>query len=288
MGTPIALATCAALPDLDEDAPELLAALAAVGIDGQAAVWDDPEVDWTQFAAVVIRSTWDYVPKRDAFVAWASSLPVPVHNDAALLAWSTDKSYLRDLDAAGVPTVPTAWSPTEVPDDGRSWVVKPVVGAGAEEAAAYRSDQRADAAAHLRRLADAGKASMAQPFLARLVDEGETALVHFAGRFSHAVRKNAILEPGGGVFERPIVGVWDPREVLTPTAPTDAQLTVARAALSALPDGRAAPLYARVDVVPLDDGSPAVIELELVEPSLFLRLGEGSVERFAAAIAAAV
>ena len=286
MGKAVALATCAALPDLDEDGPELIAALARAGIEGCAAVWDDPTVDWTQFAAVIIRSTWDYVPRRDTFVAWASSLPVPVHNAARLLAWSSEKTYLRELAAAGVPTVPTLWSPVEVPDDGRAWVVKPVVGAGAEEAAAYRPDQRAEAAAHLRRLAVAGKASMAQPFLARLVEDGETALLHFGGTFSHAVRKGAILTPGEGVFERAIVGVWDPREVLTATTPTDAQLDLARTALAALPAASATPLYARVDVVPLDDGTPAVIELELVEPSLFLRLGAGSVDRFAAAIAA--
>ncbi|MDL2335376.1 MAG: hypothetical protein QFC55_05035, partial [Chloroflexota bacterium] len=106
--TRIALATCAALPDLDPDEQLLLEPLRALGVEARAAVWDDATVDWAAFDLVVIRSTWEYASRRDEFVAWTRSVPRIV-NPANVVAWNTDKHYLRDLAAAGVPVVPTDW-----------------------------------------------------------------------------------------------------------------------------------------------------------------------------------
>ena len=104
----IALATCRDLPAGDEDSPLLLAACASAGLDAEWRVWDDPVVDWASYDLVVIRSTWDYVPRRDDFAAWAASVP-RLANPADVVGWNTDKSYLANLEAAGVPVVPTRW-----------------------------------------------------------------------------------------------------------------------------------------------------------------------------------
>src|ERR1043165_3423528 len=105
----VALATCAEIPDGDEDFPGLIDELAAVGVSAEPAVWDEPGVDWSRFDLVLPRSTWDYAERRDGFLAWAASVP-RVLNPLAVLEWNTDKQrYLTDLDSAGVPIVPTAF-----------------------------------------------------------------------------------------------------------------------------------------------------------------------------------
>src|SRR5262245_36497898 len=123
----VALVTCAELPDLDPDDRLLLDPLAGRGIAVSAGVWDDTNVDWARFDLVVLRSTWDYPPRRDAFVAWAAAVP-KLANPAHVVAWNTDKRYLGELGAAGVPVVPTDWvEPGDdwaVPGQGE-WVIKP-------------------------------------------------------------------------------------------------------------------------------------------------------------------
>jgi hypothetical protein len=112
----VALVTCTALPDLDPDDRLVLAPLAAHGVAAEAVVWDDPAVDWSGYDLVVLRSPWDYALRRDEFVAWARTVPALV-NPADVVAWNTDKRYLAELSAAGVPTVPTAWV-----EPGEEWV----------------------------------------------------------------------------------------------------------------------------------------------------------------------
>ena len=106
--TRIALATCAAWPELDADGPELVAALAAEGLDADLVAWDNPAADWASYPLVVIRTTWDYWDRHAQFLAWARSVPHLV-NSADVVAWNTDKIYLRRLQAAGIPVVPTVW-----------------------------------------------------------------------------------------------------------------------------------------------------------------------------------
>jgi hypothetical protein len=110
----IGIATCAAVPDLDEDGPLLLAALRAAGARAQPAVWDDDIVDWAAFDAVLVRSTWDYPLRRDEFLRWARGCPRTA-NPVDVLVWNTDKRYLDDLARAGVPTVPTLLVPPGSP-----------------------------------------------------------------------------------------------------------------------------------------------------------------------------
>ncbi|HMK24198.1 MAG TPA: hypothetical protein VK466_17840, partial [Terriglobales bacterium] len=119
----VALATSSKYPQLTEDDRLLLAPLAYHRIQAEPAVWDDPLVDWSRFAAIVIRSCWDYHLKHEAFLQWIASLEsarIPVFNSTSLIRWNSDKSYLRDLEAKGITIVPTFWADDQKPgSDGR-------------------------------------------------------------------------------------------------------------------------------------------------------------------------
>jgi glutathione synthase/RimK-type ligase-like ATP-grasp enzyme len=266
-GPRVALATCAEIPAGDEDFPALIAALAALGVEAEAAVWD-AEVDWASFDLVVLRSTWDYAERRDAFLGWARSLP-RVLNGVPVLEWNTDKQrYLADLAAAGVPVVPTAFAepgrPLELPDG--PFVVKPAVSAGGRSSARFEPHQAEAARVLAARIHAEGRTAMVQPHL----DEAEIALVYLDGACSHAVGRRVPL-PAAGHRE-----VFYLDEAIAPAAPTAEQRSVADAAVAASPSGL---LYARVDLL-----GGAVLELELAEPSLYLDYGDGASARFAAAI----
>ena len=269
----IALATNAEFANLFFDDDLLRVALRGLGVDVDAAVWDDPAVDWAAYDLVVVRSTWDYVERRDEFVAWAHAVP-RLENCARLVEWNTDKTYLRGLTEAGVPVVPTAWvtSPTPLTDVG--WddvVVKPAVSAGARNTLhAKASDPEAQAL--LDRIVASGVTGMVQPYLDSVEGYGERSLLFCEGTFTHAVRRNPALSTEG-----------EERFAARPVEPTEAELEVARAVLAEV--GRPL-LYARVDVVPGPDGDPLLIELEVTEPQLFLRHSEAGTARLADAVVA--
>ncbi len=268
----VALATCSELPDLDADDRPLVPALAERGVSAQPAVWDDPAVDWAAFDLVVLRSTWDYAERRDAFLTWASSLERVV-NRFPVLEWSSDKArYLVDLRAADVPIVPTSFVASGerlTPCDG-PFVVKPSISAGGRMSARFGADEVDAAAALVARIHGDGRAAMVQPF----VDGEERSLVYVDGEYSHALSRRAPLPTGR---ERP--GLYLD-EQLARAAATTAERAVADAAIACSPEPT---LYGRVDLL-----AGAVLELELVEPSLYLEYGYGAVERFADAIAEAL
>jgi hypothetical protein len=281
-GRRVALATCAELPEGDEDAAPVEAALRERGIEGQAAVWSSPEVDWAAFDLVVLRSTWDYAERYDEFLAWIDRLP-RLGNPAPVVRWSTDKRYLGELAGAGVPVTPTHYvEPGERFDalPGR-FVVKPVVSAGGRRSASYRPERANEAATHVRALHAEGRAAMVQPYLAGIDTAGETGLVYLGGRYSHAFRKGPLLVEGAG----PGIGLFL-KEEIEPRQPSPAEHAAADAALTALPFAASELLYARVDVAPGPDGGPLVLEVELAEPSLYLWCEPAAVDRFAAAVAA--
>ncbi|MCO1599572.1 hypothetical protein M8C17_30890 [Micromonospora sp. RHAY321] len=286
----VALVTCAELADLDPDDRLVLTPLAARGIAAEAAVWDDPGVDWSSYDLVVLRSPWDYALRRDEFVAWAATVPALV-NPADVVRWNTDKRYLAELSAAGVPTVPTFWiEPGESwrsPADSGEYVVKPAVSAGSQDTGRYDladPEHRELAGAHVRRLSDAGRVTMVQPYLTAVDTEGETALLFLAGpdglTFSHAIRKGPMLTgPDLGPD-----GLYKGEEITARTA-TPTQLAVAEKTLAVVPGGTNQLLYARVDLIPGPDGAPVLVELELTEPSLFVGHAEGAPDRVADAVA---
>lgn len=270
-------------PSKDRDLPVLLAALRAAGAEAEAVIWDDAGVDWAGFDLAVIRSTWDYSWRAEEFVAWALKCGALTRlaNPAQVVRWNTDKRYIGELAAAQVPVVPTRYlapgDPVDLPAD-TEYVVKPTSGAGARFAARYTPEQHDTAVRHLAHLHEEGLTAMVQPYMKGIDRHGERALQFYGGRLLHASRKRAVLASGTA---------YDADKVahpgLEPWTPTPAELSVAERALAAVPDAPEL-LYARVDLVDGEDGEPRVMELELVEPNLFLDLHPRSVPTVVAAI----
>lgn len=281
----ITFATWSGIGDQDTDLPLLLEASRAAGVDASIAAWDDPGVSWSESDLVVVRSCWDYMDRREEFLAWADSVP-HLANRADVLAWNTDKVYLRQLAEMGVPVIPTQWDVRPGDDLGphEEWVVKPSISAGSRDTARWTSP--ADVYAHSAELRAAGRTAMVQPYIASVDAEGETAVLSIGGSFSHAIGKGPLLLPGEGVQQD-----RDQREQISAREPTPAQLAVAQSALAAIEPalGRAPDLlYSRVDLVTGPDGNPLVIELELTEPSLFLHTSADAASRLVTAAVAAV
>ncbi len=245
--------------------------------------WRRPGVDWEAYDAVVIRSAWDYQAAPDAFLAVLAEIEragTPLFNGLELVRWNIRKTYLRDLAERGVPVVPTLWrdrlGPGELPrlleEVGTAEVVvKPVVGASAGGAFRLQARSVAQSAEVEEYYAD--RALMAQPFLRAITDEGEFSLFYFNGEHSHTIVKTPkpadfrVQEEHGGTI-RPVQA--------------DASLLAAGdAALRAVGE---APLYARADFVRSNDGDGFwLVEFELIEPSLYLRMDPRAPGRFAQA-----
>jgi glutathione synthase/RimK-type ligase-like ATP-grasp enzyme len=273
--TRVALATAEGFDDPDQ--PLLVAALAQIGIEAEAARWRDPGVAWDAFDATVVRSAWDYTEDLDAFLAWARRVPGLV-NPASVVRWNSDKRYLADLAGSGVPIVPTTFvAPGEAPvlPDG-DVIVKPSVGAGSRLAASFAPGERDDAIAHVARIGALGLTALVQPLVATVAIEGETDVIVLDGEISHAVRKRVPITAGK---------LAHPSGAETSSAGevTAGQRAVIAMALRNIPV-TSPPCYARVDLFEGPDG-PVVNELELIEPFLFLSTSSGAPERFAGAIA---
>jgi glutathione synthase/RimK-type ligase-like ATP-grasp enzyme len=270
--------TYSAMPDLDPDDRLAVRALEERGSRVASAVWDDPAVDWSKAGICVIRSTWDYNLRRDRFLAWAESVAsvTRLFNSPALVRWNSHKSYLQDLGERGIPIVPTRWLRSgtnaklrQVLEE-QNWqraVVKPAVGLATYGVKAVVGDEQGQA--HLDSLLREHDV-MVQPYLESVDAYGERALVFIDSTYSHAVRKTAFqaLLPAGEAGE-------------TPVEASAAEIAVGVSAMKSLPE-RA--LYGRVDLVRGADGEPLIIELELVEPTLFLSMHPRAAQRFADAL----
>ncbi|MBS45376.1 MAG: hypothetical protein CMH83_19835 [Nocardioides sp.] len=285
----IAIATAAEVSTLDDEGRHLLAALVDAGLEVEPAVWDDADVDWSSYDAVVVRSTWDYPRRLTEFLDWAARVAerTLLLNDVALLTWTTDKRYLLDLERAGVPVVPSVFlepgQPTEHPLLGLEHVVKPTVSAGSIDTLRLGPDDPDRSRGLVEAIHATGRTAMVQPYLADVDVSGETALVYLDGVLSHAMRKGALLEAGAELHD----GLYA-QEQIDPRDATPEEAAVGEAALAAvaaLPEraGALPPLYARVDLLGSPEG-PVVLEVELAEPSLFLDLAPGSAQRFAEAV----
>lgn len=288
----IALVSARAARDLDEDLPPLIAAFRALDRPVSVVDWDDPNVDWRAFELALLRSTWDYATRLEEFFAWLERTArlTRLVNPLPVVRWNTDKHYLADLARAGIPTVPSEF--VEPGDDASralarfrerhgagELVVKPAIGAGSRDAQRHRGADTAGIEAHVRRLIGAGRSALMQPYLGRVDEQGETALIYFAGQFSHAIRKGALLRTGVGPTDQLFAA-----ETITPREPTADERRVGEQTLRAIPFGTL--LYARADLIRDSHDAPCVLELELTEPSVFLLHDQGSASRFAAAILA--
>lgn len=262
----IVLAGCPALPQGDGDDADLIAALRTHGLHARWLSWDDPAA--LDAELVILRATWDYIDRLDEFLDWTTRVRNLV-NPPAVVAWNTDKRYLLDLEAAGVPTVPSRFfAPGERPRlfDGEI-VVKPAIGAGSTGAQRFTDPDAA--CGHVRRLQSEGRTALVQPYDAR-VEDGETALVFLGGRQSHGFTKGPLLPPQGRQPAFDESGTYA-EETLTPADPDFELWDIGHAALAAAAQHLGIEtsnlLYARVDLIG-DRADAQLLELELVEPSL--------------------
>ena len=243
--------------------------------------WRRQDVDWSQFEVVVIRTTWDYHLDLDAFLRVLERIDgsgARLANPLALVRWNARKTYLRDLLYEGLPVVPTVWgaSPDSADVEGlfdelesEEIVIKPVISASAHDT--FRLRRGSDAAKIAATFS--GRETMAQPFVASIVEEGEQSLFYFGGEYSHAIRKTPkaedfrVQEEHGGL--------------IVPAELPIGLVELGRRYLKSLDQPT---LYARVDLVRLPSGDHALMELELIEPSLYFRMDPGSPRRFARAL----
>jgi glutathione synthase/RimK-type ligase-like ATP-grasp enzyme len=277
----IALATSAEHAELHPHDLPLAAALRTAGLEPVAEVWTDPSVDWSAYDAVLLRSVWDYHVRLLEFTEWLGQLDkagVPVLNDSDLIRWNADKQYLLELRERGVAIVPSQVAAGACLREvvaglaGQEIVVKPTVSATA------RHTIRGTAGSEeLSRAMDdlPDSVYLVQPFLDEIQSEGEWSLIFIDGEYSHAVLK------------RPAAGDYRVQDDFGGTAelmePPVAVLEGSAAALAAA-NTRRAPVYARVDGV-VSNGRYLLMELELIEPYLFLPQAPSATDQLAAAVA---
>ncbi len=287
----VAIASFTGLPAEFTDDQRLIAVLERRGVETFHVPWDDPDVDWTGFEAVVIRSTWDYSRRRDEFLAWADSVGDRLHNSPDVLRWNSDKRYLGELAAAGFSTVRTTYvepGDQPVPLEGEV-VIKPTVSAGGRDTGRFAPPAHDQARALLASIQAAGKTAMVQPFVPTVEAAGETAVVCLDGEPSHVLRKLAVLRADEVAPVRDdALGaaevMYDPGLVTAGEA-TEDELSLARAIVAHVAERFGyMPLYARVDMLLGHEGEPLLLELEAVEPNLYLDQVEGADERLADAI----
>lgn len=279
----IALATCDELPEWEVDDRLLHDALRSHEVDFDQPSWSDRTVDWSAYDACLVRTTWDYVERRDEFVAWAQRVAksTRLFNPMDTIRWNTCKSYLLDLKQAGIPIIPTHWLERGDSFDlkrillDHGWhrgFIKPRIGATARATFRFNRDDQSllEADRHLSRLLD-HEAALVQPYLPSVETFGEWSAIFINGVMTHAVQKIPVAgdyrvqDDFGGVdhLYRP-----DPGEM---GFVNDVMQT-----LSSNPEWTGeigqAPLYARIDILK-DGDKPLINEVELVEPSLFFRHG---------------
>jgi hypothetical protein len=287
-GMRIALVTYRQLPDLDPDDRPLAAVLAARGHEATPAVWDDPAIRWDGFDIAMLRSPWDYYHRRDEFLLWAERVAAVTRlwNPLDLIRWNSHKRYLVELRERGAAVIPTEIVTAGSRLDLRArmstngWtraVVKPAVSADAFGTILVAADGIDAAQAHADQLL-AGRDIMIQPYFASVEEPGERCLIHIDGRFSHAVRKRSHFLGGRHVGP----------EGVAVEAADDERAAAALVLRLAGATGTANPLYARVDLARDDAGRPCLMELELVEPTLFFGSAPGAAERMADALEARV
>jgi hypothetical protein len=282
----VALVTCSAVPAGNPDDHPVADSLGA-----RFEVWDDSSVDWSAYDRVVVRSAWDYTTRVDDFLAWCATVgPQRLRNRPDLMAFNADKRY---MEALSVPKVPTRFvAPgAPVPELDGEVVVKPSVSAGGANTGRFGPAAHDAARALVDRITASGRTAMIQPFLTDVDARGEVAMVHFGGELSHTLVKRSYLAPdeiaplAHGTSLVVAAAMLDADLVTAgAAAPDEAELAQSVLAELAGTFGEM-PLYARIDVVRGADGRPVLLELEAVEPHLYLATSPGAAERFARAIA---
>lgn len=242
--------------------------------------WTDPAIDWGAFSAVLVNCAWDYQDDHERFLRKLdeiSALGVPVFNPPEMVRWNIRKTYLRELEKRGVPVIPTLWPEAPTAPDIRDAmaafgtgdvILKRQVGAGARSQVRFNKDNIPDSGRVLDR------PGMIQPFIPSIATEGEYSFLFVDDEFSHALVKRAA--EGDYRIQASYGGRSQTVE------PSSADLRQASAVLEAIDE---APLYARVDMVRGLDGSLMLMELEIIEPDLYVRDGPHIGDRLGRALA---
>jgi len=279
----IALITCQSLgnytANADSEDERLYQFLNAKGLPVTWQVWDDPNVDWERFDAIIIKSPWDYFDKIDTFYTWLNELEskkCKVLNPVKTLRWNADKLYFKDLEAQGIKVVPTVWleqgqtfDATDIFEElkAEKIIVKPRVSGGAKNTFSLTIEETLNKTQTINELLQQ-ETFFAQPFLEEIKMQGEWSFIFFKGNYSHTVLKTA--KPGDFRVQHFFGGT-----IHTPEPPT-ALLQTAEQVVNKF---AANCLYARVDGVALQN-ELVLMELELIEPFLFLSTAEGSLNRY--------
>ncbi|MFE9257549.1 RimK family alpha-L-glutamate ligase [Streptomyces sp. NPDC006879] len=268
--------------------PELKAAVDAIeglGMSVAAVRWDDLDVDWSGYRAAIVRSAWDYTARHTEFLAAVRRIGdrTALSNPARVIAWNSRKEYLRYLAGRGCAVVPTVWTTArkrltaaDLPGSWQEVVVKPSIGIGGQHALRTTDIDAACAYASSR------PSMMVQPYLAHADRWGEISLVFIGGAFSHAVRKHGYLAPEelrAGILAPEPGDDWSAR----PCRPDPDHFSAARDALQSVP-GAQDLLYARIDMIRDDAGRPRIVEMELIEPFLYLQFDDEAADRLAQAV----
>ncbi len=274
------------------DDEALIERLVPMGFVCERPRWDDPSVDWASFDMILIRTTWDYQEHLGAFLAWVdrAGALAPMHNPPEIVRANIDKRYMRTLERAGVPIVPTVWFERRTDPEtlagaldalgaaagGTAGALKPAVGAGASGLLLFSRDELDRASVHANEQIGVCGCVLLQPAIGSVRTRGELSVVLIDGEVTHAVRK----VPAAGEWRVQIE--FGGRYTLEEAGETE--LGIARRAVAALA-GDEAPLYARIDLVEVDGLGPAVIEVELIEPELFFARAADGADRFGRAVA---
>lgn len=281
---PIAFLTMDSLDDFVSYDALVAECLQARGVKVDNVSWRSQTVTWDNYEMVIIRSPWDYQQAADDFIAVLEAIDAStavLWNPIDVVRWNIRKTYLQELHDRGITIVPTQFvqSPTESQIrgmfdvfDSDQIVIKPAVGANADDTFWLRPDSSPSELQQIA-LLYSGRLALVQPFIPSVIEYGEISLIFFDGVYSHSVLKT----PKAGDFR-----VQEEHgSHIQSIAPDPALIEFSRRALEPVPQRT---LYGRVDLVELPNGQPAVMELELIEPSLYLSYDADSVARFADAI----
>ena len=276
----IALASCDNLPGWEVDDLPLIAELESLGAEVHTPAWTG-EVDWDAFDATVIRTTWDYHTRPQEYLDWTRTVP-RLFNSLPVIEWNINKSYLRDLESRGIPIAPTIWIQTgaqaSVADaldqlQTTTGFLKPLVGACASDTLRFNADEIEQAQSFLDERSN--QEMMIQPYLRSVESEGELSAIFVDGEFTHGVQKIPVK---GDYRVQDDFGAED-----RPYSFTQEEIHSMKTIFNHVPDGDSL-LYARVDYLRADDGLLLLNELELIEPSMFLRHSVEAAIKFANAI----
>jgi len=292
----IAFATCSPRQVMWEDDLPAAELLVESGVEVEFVAWDDPQTDWDSFERVIVRSAWDYSQRLPEFLSWVDEVGAGrLRNGPEIIRWNSDKRYLAELDGGGLPVPPTLLVAPggRVPELDGEVVIKPVTGAGARDTGRFGNDSAAAALELLERLGERDEIAMMQPYLPEIEINGETAVVLFGGRVAYTLGKRAFLPPGevAPADETGVAAAMREEDLvqLSEALPAELELAEKTIAWIAARFGQM-PLFARVDMVMTGSGQPVLMEVELIEPCLYLEqaaaLETPGAESFAAAVIA--